>query len=107
MIKTNYSASMADVRELFRENGFRLAPMAIAERDVYDGTLTLSDDEEHEGGMTTVLWVYDHGRRYVVAVYDEDGVEHDSRESHDMADALGAYEEMTLEYGTNATSVTM
>lgn len=105
MIKTNYSATTADIDELFHENGFRLALMAIEERDAYDGTLTLSDDEEYDGGMTTelVLW---HDAADVV-VRGEDGDVIAEEEHGKLADALEAYERLTLEHKTNATRVTM
>lgn len=105
MIKTNYSASTADVDELFRENGFRLAPMAIAERDAYDGTLTLSDDEEYDGGMTTELVLWHDAVDVVVRGEDGDVV---AEEEHGrLADAIEAYGRLTIEYGTNATSITI
>lgn len=105
MIKTMYSADTADVDELFRANGFTLAPMAYAERDPYDGTLTLSDPEEAESESDTVLVLWHDAAD--VAVLDGDGNVVAEEEHARLADALEAYERLTLEHGTSATAITM
>lgn len=105
MIKTTYSAAKADIDELFMANGFRLAPMAYAERDAYDGTLTLSDAEESESELDTVLWIAEDG--YTACVTGESGEVLAEEPWDDLGDALEAYGRLTLEHGTSATVITM
>lgn len=108
MIKTGFNAHAVDVEELFKRNGFTLAPLRWADRDAYTGQLTLMDDEERDG-KSTELYIDEgeHGMEYCVTVYDEDGRQLAFEAEDTLAEALADYERLTLEHRTNATRLVM
>lgn len=105
MIKTGFNAHLADLDELFFRSGFKLASFDNVERDAYTGQLTLSDGEELEGLGATILYIDegDVSMEYGVSVVGGDGVELECDWHDTLAEALEAYERLTMEHGTNAT----
>lgn len=105
MIKTTYKTDTADLDARFLvETGYHLAGFDWQEQDSYTGALTLYDGEELEGG-STILWVNEAD--CCVTAYDDDGQELEWEAFPRLDKALGAYERMAVEHGTNATCIVM